>query len=217
MTTPPDSLELCEIFRSLCGETSRVGRPATFLRLSGCNLRCRWCDTQKAWEAGVFRPISWVLERILKEGDRLVVVTGGEPLLQPASLDLCQVLVQAGREVLFETNGSLDIAPLPHGVRVIMDIKPPGSGEFDHMDLKNLNRIKPGDEIKMVLSDRADFEWAVEFLKKHPPPKDVEVLLSPVAGLLNPGELARWILDAHLPVRLQIQLHKIIFPDGSEG
>lgn len=215
--TAPATLELCELFRSLCGETSQVGRPATFVRLSGCNLRCVWCDTQQAWQAGIVRPIQWVTERIVAQGDSLVVVTGGEPLLQPACINLCQALLQAGREVLVETNGSLDISPLPRGVRVIMDMKSPGSGEVEHMDVHNLKRLKPNDELKVVMSDRNDFDWAVELLGTHPLPAGVEVLFSPAAGRLNPESLARWILTARLPVRLQIQLHKIIFPDGCDG
>jgi Organic radical activating enzymes len=215
--TPPAKLELCELFRSLCGETSQVGRPATFVRLSGCNLRCRWCDTQKAWQPGVWRPLPWVTERVIAQGDSLVVVTGGEPLLQPACMNLCQALLQAGREVLVETNGSLDISSLPRGVRVIMDMKPPGSGEVERMDFNNLQRLKPTDELKVVMSDRNDFNWAVELLNTHPLPNGIEILFSPAAGRLDPGELARWILTAQLPVRLQIQLHKIVFPSGCDG
>jgi 7-carboxy-7-deazaguanine synthase len=157
------------------------------------------------------------MERIVAQGDSLVVVTGGEPLLQPACVNLCQALLQAGRTVLVETNGSLDISPLPRGVRVIMDMKPPGSGEVEHMDVQNLQRLKPGDELKMVLSDRIDFDWAVELLRTHPLPEGTEVLFSPAAGRLDPASLARWILEARLTVRLQIQLHKIIFPAGCDG
>jgi 7-carboxy-7-deazaguanine synthase len=215
--TPPARLELCELFRSLCGETSQVGRPATFVRLSGCNLRCQWCDTQKAWQPGVWRPIPWVMERIIAQGDLLVVVTGGEPLLQPACASLCHALLQAGREVLVETNGSLDISSLPRGVRVIMDMKPPGSGEVERMDFNNLQRLKHTDELKMVMSDRNDFDWAVELLNTRSLPKGIEVLFSPAAGRLDPGELARWILDTQLSVRLQLQLHKIVFQNGCDG
>ncbi len=157
------------------------------------------------------------MERIAAQGDSLVVVTGGEPLLQPACVNLCQALLQDGRTVLVETNGSLDISRLPRGVRVIMDMKPPGSGEVGHMDVQNLKRLKPGDELKVVLSDRIDFDWAVELLKTHPLPEGTEVLFSPAAGRLDPATLARWILEARLTVRLQIQLHKIIFPSGCDG
>jgi 7-carboxy-7-deazaguanine synthase len=187
-----------------------AGCPAVFLRLSGCNLRCSWCDTKKSWEPGSERNIGVLLERLLSCPERLVVVTGGEPLLQPEVLPLCRDLIDAGKCVLVETNGSLDISKVPKGVRVILDVKCPASGMSEHNDFDNLKRLRPGDEVKFVLADRGDFDWAVETLGRKKMP-DVPVLFSPAYGFLTPAECAKWILGNGLNVRMQVQLHRIVW------
>jgi len=163
-----DSLRVCEAFVSIAGETSLAGTPAVFLRLAGCNLRCRWCDTARAWEGGREVPLAALEALVLRQRPRLVVLTGGEPLLQPACLALAGRLRDAGRTVMVETNGSLDVGVVPPGVRCVMDLKPPGSGEHGRMSLANLGRLRPGDELKIVVADRADFDWAGGVLADHP-------------------------------------------------
>jgi 7-carboxy-7-deazaguanine synthase len=212
----PITLQVCELFRSIAGETTWAGLPATFVRLSGCNLRCSWCDTQKAWEPGRDMPLERVLE-LLGPDAGLAVVTGGEPLMQKGTVELCQRLLDRGWEALLETNGSLDVSEVPEGVRVILDIKTPSSGEHEKMDLDNLMRLKPGDEVKFVIADRKDFEWRAPLLRKHNLPENVNILFSAASDLLKPEKLAGWILESRLDVRLQVQLHKIIWPGGTEG
>jgi len=207
------------MFRSIAGETTHAGRPAVFVRLSGCNLRCRYCDTAYARSGGEALPLAKVLERVRRAGERLVVVTGGEPLLQPATRRLLRALRRDGREVLLETNGSLDIGGLPRGVRVILDIKCPGSGESRRNLRSNIGRLRSGDEVKFVVSDRRDFDWAVRYAARARIPPGVAVLFSPVQPGLAPGRLADWMLGANLPSksRLQIQLHRVLWPEGNEG
>ena len=211
------TLEVCELFRSIAGETTYAGLPAAFVRLSGCNLRCGWCDTKKAWEPGVDLPLERVVELLLKKDDHLIVVTGGEPLLQAGTVELCERLIERGREVLLETNGSLDVAGVPAGVRIILDVKTPSSGEHEKMDLDNLQRLRSGDEVKFVVAGREDFDWATSLLCEHNLPENVNILFSAASDLLEPEKLAGWILESNTAVRLQMQLHKIIWPGGAEG
>lgn len=212
-------LRVCEMFRSIAGETTHSGRPAVFVRLAGCNLRCRYCDTAYAQTRGEELPLSDVLRTIRRARERLVVVTGGEPLLQPATRSLLGTLRRDGREVLLETNGSLDIGGLPRGVRVILDVKCPGSGESRRNLRSNIGRLRSADEVKFVISDRRDFEWAVRYAARARIPAGVAVLFSPVQPGLAPGRLAGWMLGANLPAksRLQIQLHRVLWPKGNEG
>jgi 7-carboxy-7-deazaguanine synthase len=211
------TLQVCELFRSIAGETTRAGLPAAFVRLSGCNLRCSWCDTRKAWGPGTDMPLERVVELLIEKNDKLIVVTGGEPLLQAGTVGLCRRLVERGREVLLETNGSLDVSGVPAGVRIILDVKTPSSGEHEKMDLNNLSRLRSGDEVKFVIADRDDFDWAVSLLDAHNLPENVNILFSPASKLIRPEVLAGWILAGGLAVRLQLQLHKILWPDGDEG
>lgn len=211
------TLQVCELFRSIAGETTYAGLPAAFVRLSGCNLRCGWCDTQKAWDPGRDMPLERVVELLLKKDDHLIVVTGGEPLLQAGTVELCERLMEHGREVLLETNGSLDVAGVPAGVRIILDVKTPSSGEHEKMDLDNLQRLRPGDEVKFVVAGREDFAWAAALLDEHNLPENVNILFSPASDLVKPEQLAGWILESGLAVRLQLQLHKILWPGGAEG
>lgn len=214
----PPTLAVCELFRSIAGETTHAGRPALFVRFSGCNLHCRWCDTPQARGEGKRIEVAELLHRLSATADRLLVLTGGEPLLQPGLVDFCRGLLDAGKEILLETNGSLDIGVLPAEVKTILDMKAPSSGESESMRFENLLRLKAGDELKLVVADRQDFDWARRLLERWPLENAVHVLFSPVWGRLLPAELARWMLEG-VPgnARLQLQLHKYIWPDGGDG
>jgi len=215
-------LQVAECFVSLQGESTYAGLPCAFIRLSGCNLRCRYCDARYAYEeTGQRQSLADLLAYVERTPRAIVELTGGEPLLQANVIPLLQALVDRGRTVLLETNGSLDLSPIPNGVRTIMDVKCPGSGMASANRLENLAILKPLDEIKFVLSSRADYQWAVAFLNQHqllkagPPPNPI--LFSAVTGELAPTELAAWILEDGLPIRLQLQLHKILWPGIGRG
>ncbi|MFH0912027.1 MAG: radical SAM protein [Planctomycetota bacterium] len=211
-------LRVCEIFTSLQGETSRAGCPAVFVRLAGCNLACDWCDTVYAREEpGTPRTVEDVAARVLEEPIGLACITGGEPLLQEETPALCALLLQAGRTVLVETNGSFDTSVLPSPVIRILDMKAPSSGETGKMDLSNLARLNPRDEVKFVLADRADYAWAKDLLERHRLAQKATVLFGAVAGRLDPARLAEWILADRLAVRLQVQLHRVLWPDRTRG
>jgi len=217
MTKPEDTtVEVCEVFRSLQGETTWSGRPATFIRLAGCNLRCRYCDSDYARAAGEVRTVGDLLEGVDRFGE-VVVVTGGEPLVQPGTRVLLEGLVRAGHAVMVETNGSLDIGGLPPEVVRVVDVKCPGSGESDKNLWANLERLRPTDEVKLVLTDRADFDFAVDVVNRHDLEARCAVLLSPVVERLAPATLAEWILERGGSVRLQLQLHRILWPDRDRG
>ncbi|MDY0003105.1 MAG: radical SAM protein [Polyangia bacterium] len=206
------SFEICEIFRSLQGETTMAGLPGRFLRLAGCNLRCRYCDTAYARDAGTVMSLE-ALVAAVGAGDDLVIVTGGEPLLQPGTPDLLRALCDLGRQVILETNGSLDILGLDPRVHRIVDVKCPGSGEAQSNRWDNLDDLHAGDEVKLVLTGREDFDYALEVASRHDLLGRVPVLLSPASGYLPPSTLAEWILASGLGLRLQLQLHRLIWPD----
>ncbi|MEW5735757.1 MAG: radical SAM protein [Thermodesulfobacteriota bacterium] len=211
-------LAVTEIFYSIQGESTHAGKPCAFVRLSGCNLRCRWCDTSYAWGHGTPMEISEIAAIVLRYQCPLVEITGGEPLLQEETPELCARLRGEGLTVLVETNGSLNMDLLPPGVIRILDVKCPGSGQQDKNDPKNLERLREGDEVKMVLADREDYEFAREILVLNPGLCGRNaVSFSPVFGKLAPGDLARWVLDDRLRVRLALQLHKILFPPDARG
>lgn len=202
-------MKLCEIFSSIQGESSLAGIPMIFIRLTGCNLRCTYCDTKYAYTEGEEIPLEKILKKIRLFPFRFVEITGGEPLLQDEVYSLMDELVKE-YTVLLETNGSLSVERVNPNVKIIMDIKTPGSGMSDRNYLKNLELLKDIDEVKFVLTDRYDYEWAKNFIKNNSI-KIKEVLFSPVFGLLNPEELARWIIKDSLNVRLNLQIHKYIF------
>ncbi len=206
-------IKVNEIFFSIQGESSFRGYPCVFIRLTGCNCRCRYCDTRYAFRKGSLMSIGHILKRIEAYGCPLVEITGGEPLLQQETPALAQALLEAGYRVLVETNGTLDISLLPPECRCIMDIKCPGSGESEKNDWRNLDRLKEGDEVKCVIMDKKDYEWARDIIHKTGLTKKVGVHLSPVHSELAPEDLAQWILDDRLEVRLHLQLHKIIWPE----
>jgi len=210
-------IRVTEIFHSIQGESTQTGRRCSFVRLTGCNLRCVWCDTAYAFEGGEEMTVEEVVDRVAAHGSRLVLVTGGEPLSQSAVHDLMAALLDRDHEVMIETGGSLDIGPIDPRVRIVMDLKCPGSGMADRNRWENLSRLKPSDEIKFVIADRSDYEWARRTLEEHHLPRRCSVLLSPVHGEMDRRRLAEWILEDRLDVRLQIQLHKEIWPSDMRG
>lgn len=211
-------LTVFEIYRSIQGESTHVGRPCVFVRLAACNLRCRWCDTPYAFTGGKKMSIEDVLAAVVAEECRLVELTGGEPLLQPEAVPLMQRLVDAGYEVLLETGGHMSIADVPDEVHAIVDVKCPGSGESDKNDWANLDLVDANDEVKFVIADRADFDFACSVVRERRLGDRVAaVLFSPVFGELTPHRLAEWILEARVPARLQIQAHKYIWSPETRG
>ncbi|MBV2264583.1 MAG: 7-carboxy-7-deazaguanine synthase QueE [Thauera sp.] len=207
-------LRITEIFASLQGESTRVGLPTVFVRLTGCPLRCSWCDTEYAFSGGKTRALDDILAEVASHGLRHVCVTGGEPLAQKGCLALLAALCEAGHDVSLETSGALDIAGVDPRVSRIVDLKAPGSGELARNRWENLTLLNARDELKFVLADAADYEWAKRQIAEHGLAERCGVLLSPVAGALDPAELAGWIVRDRLPVRFQLQLHKILWNDA---
>lgn len=209
--TKPVSLKISEIFFSLQGETSRAGLPTVFVRLTGCPLRCVWCDTEYAFSGGRHVALPEILDEVARHGTRWVCVTGGEPLAQKACLPLLTALCDAGYDVSLETSGALDIAGVDPRVSRIVDLKAPGSGEFDKNRWENLALLNARDELKFVLKDRADYEWARDTIRERRLDALCPLLFSPVQGDLAPATLADWMLADRLPVRFQVQLHKLLW------
>jgi 7-carboxy-7-deazaguanine synthase len=207
-------LRITEIFASVQGESSRVGLPTVFVRLTGCPLRCTWCDTAYAFTGGSSRALDDILAEVARHGLRHVCVTGGEPLAQKGCLALLSALCDAGHEVSLETSGALDIADVDARVARIVDLKAPGSGEVDKNRYENIALLRANDEVKIVLADAADYDWARAQIATHALDRRCSVLLSPVAGELDPAELAEWVVRDRLPVRFQLQLHKILWNDA---
>ena len=204
-------LKIHEIFHSLQGESTRVGLPTVFVRLTGCPLRCGYCDTAYAFQGGENMTLPQILERVAVYGAHYVTVTGGEPLAQKGCIPLLKMLCDAGYDVSLETGGSLDTSHVDQRVSVILDIKTPGSGEVQKNLWTNLQHLKPTDEVKFVLCGREDYEWAKQVLADRGIADKCTVLFSPVYSQLNPTDLADWVLQDHLPVRMQVQLHKILW------
>ncbi|NMG31380.1 7-carboxy-7-deazaguanine synthase QueE [Aromatoleum evansii] len=212
--TASPRLRITEIFASIQGESTRVGLPTVFVRLTGCPLRCSWCDTEYAFQGGENRSIADVCDAVAAHGIRHVCVTGGEPLAQKSCLALLTALSDAGFSVSLETSGALDIAAVDPRVSRIMDLKAPGSGEVARNRWENLAHLAAHDEIKIVLADEADYAWAKAQIALHRLAERCTVLLSPVQGRLDPTLLAEWIVRDRLPVRFQLQLHKILWNDA---
>lgn len=214
----PVGLFLTEIFCSVQGESSLVGWPTVFVRLSGCNLRCSWCDTPYSFARGKFYPEDEIVQQVALHGVRHVCITGGEPLLQGGVHPLMRVLCDAGYIVSLETGGSLSTQEVDPRVCVILDVKCPGSGQVEKNDWENLQRLRPHDEVKFVLSDQKDYLFARELVEKEGIASRARaVLFSPVHGVLDPKELVGWILRDRLPVRLNLQTHKYIWSPTQRG
>ncbi|ALO46618.1 7-carboxy-7-deazaguanine synthase QueE [Pseudohongiella spirulinae] len=206
------NLRINEIFHSLQGESSTVGLPTTFVRLTGCPLRCGYCDTEYAFHEGRQLSFEQILQQVDDYGARHVCVTGGEPLAQPNCLPLLTALCDKGLQVSLETSGAMDIASVDSRVHVVMDLKTPGSNECDRNLESNIGCLKPIDEVKFVICDRRDYEWAKAKIDQYDLRNRVaEILLSPSFGQVAYRDLAQWIIDDRLPVRMQVQLHKIIW------
>lgn len=214
---PAGHLLIHEIYRSIQGESTFAGLPCVFVRLAVCNSRCVWCDTPHAFHQGEWLPVEEVLRRALALDCPLVEVTGGEPLLQDDVLPLMTKLADAGRTILLETSGAVDVAGVDPRVHVIMDLKCPDSGECENNYWPNLNRVKPTDEIKFVVASRRDFDWMVATVRRHNLAGRFTVLVSPVFGKVEPRELAEWVLTSGLPLRLQMQMHKLIWDPAARG
>jgi len=213
-----DQIRIHEIYESIQGESTFAGLPCTFVRLSRCNLRCRWCDTPQAFEGGTQLSRADVLEKALSFGTPLIELTGGEPLLQAGAFPLLRELCDSGRTVLLETSGERDISEVDPRVHRIMDLKAPGSDESHRNRWENIEHLTQRDEVKVVLADRADYEWAKGVIEEHGLVERVNaVLLSCVWGELDPKDLVQWVLEDHLPVRVQIQMHKVIWDADTQG
>ncbi|MBF0456736.1 MAG: radical SAM protein [Nitrospirae bacterium] len=216
---PDGTLHVCEIFTSIQGESSYAGLPCTFVRLTGCNLRCSYCDTKYAYYEGTVLTIGEIAETAASSGTRLIEITGGEPLLQTETAALALRLSDMGLTILIETNGSVDISclkaiPL---VTVIMDIKTPSSDMSEYNDYSNIARLTRDDEVKFVIGSRDDYTWAAQIIRQYRIDNMCQVLMSPLETSLNPATLIKWILDDKLAVRLNIQLHKYIFGPDARG
>ncbi|MBN1769956.1 MAG: 7-cyano-7-deazaguanine synthase QueC [Deltaproteobacteria bacterium] len=217
-TAQPATVRVLELYRTLQGETTFAGAPCVIVRCSGCPLRCSYCDTAYARQSeGLELSVEEVVRSVAELGPGIVAVTGGEPLAQPGALALLRALCDTGRTVLLETSGAFDIAPVDPRVRRILDVKTPGSGMEEHNRPENRALLRPTDELKLVLVDRADYEWSRELVRRERLAERCTVLFSPVHGKLAPAELAKWILDDGLPVRLQLQLHRLVWPDRDRG
>jgi 7-carboxy-7-deazaguanine synthase len=206
-------LRITEIFLSLQGEADAVGWPTVFVRLTGCPLRCEYCDTSYAFSGGESMSIDAVMAAVAEHKTRHVCVTGGEPLAQKGCLELLRRLCDAGHEVSLETSGALDISGVDARVSRVMDIKTPCSGEAAKNRYENIALLRSHDQVKLIISDHNDYEWAVAVLKRYHLNERCTVLFSPAFGTITPRQLAGWIIEDHLPVRFQMQLHKLLWGD----
>ena len=211
-------LTVNEIFYSIQGESTYAGRPCVFVRLTACDLRCSWCDTPYAFVEGRKVSVDDLVREVERHDCPLVEITGGEPLLQEDVYPLMDCLLADGKTVLIETGGHLSVERIPAAVVKVMDIKCPGSGEADRADWKNLDRLRGQDQVKFVIRDRVDYEYACDVLRRHDLARRcAATLFSPVHGVLDPKQLAMWVLDDGLPVRVQLQLHKYIWGSEARG
>jgi 7-carboxy-7-deazaguanine synthase len=210
-------MRVTEIFHSIQGESTFAGRPCVFVRLTGCPLRCTWCDTEYAFFGGTDQSVDDILDTVRSYGCPLVEVTGGEPLAQPETPTLLRRLCEDGFTVLLETSGAVATSLVDPAVRIILDVKCPGSGMTDRMHWPSLERLRPHDEAKFVLQDRRDYDWAKGVLQRFNLADRCPVLFSPVFGTLDPRQLAEWLLEDRLAIRLQLQLHKHIWAPDMRG
>ncbi len=210
-------IKINEIYLSVQGESTHTGLPCIFIRLTGCNLRCSWCDTAYAFYEGTNMSIDEILQKVESFGIHLVEITGGEPLMQDNVYTLMKRLIERGYKVMLETGGSISLKRVPKDVIKIMDLKCPGSSEQEKNNLDNLKLLAPHDEVKFVILDKKDYEWSRDIIKKYKINETAQILLSPVFEKLELKEMVKWILEDRLPVRLQTQLHKIIWDKNTIG
>ncbi|MGC4115337.1 MAG: radical SAM protein [Myxococcales bacterium] len=210
------TMRVTEIFQSIQGETTHAGRPCAFVRFTGCDRRCNYCDSTYAWQGGTEMAAEEILQRLSAFKTRFVTLTGGEPMLQKGIEDLCVRLLAEGWEVAMETHGQAPLEALPSGVRRIVDAKTPGSGAEDRTFV-NLSNLRPGDEVKFVVSSRADFDWAVDVSRRFGLEGKAPILLSPVFGRVEPKDLVGWLLESGLDGRLSLQIHKFIWAPDARG
>lgn len=208
-------VRITEIYASIQGESTHVGKPCVFVRLTGCNLRCVWCDSTFTFTGGTWRSVEEVAEEAHALGIHTIEVTGGEPLVQRGAITLMHDLLAKGHEVLLETSGSRPIGEVPDGVHIILDLKPPDSGEERANLWSNLPLLRAKDEVKVVIASRGDYEWARDVVRRHALP--CPVLFSPAWGHVGLQELAAWILEDRLDVRFQLQLHKVVWGADTQG
>ena len=222
MSKPPSiprdrRLRLTEMYASVQGESTHVGKPCLFIRLTGCNLRCRWCDSEFTFTGGENRDLHEVVAEAHAYGIHTIEITGGEPLLQKTAIPLMERLLELGHEVLLETSGSLPIAPVPDPVHIIMDLKCPDSDEGDANLWENIAALQANDEVKFVIASRRDYEWARAVTRDRALADRCTVLFSPVWGEIDAAALVDWIVEDRLPVRFQLQAHKVIWPADARG
>ena len=210
-------IKINEIYLSVQGESTHTGLPCIFIRLTGCNLRCSWCDTAYAFHEGKNMSIDEILQKVANFGIHLVEITGGEPLMQDNVYTLMRRLIKKGYKVMLETGGSISLERVPKEVIKIMDLKCPGSGEQEKNNLDNLKLLVPHDEVKFVILDKKDYEWSRDIIKRYKINETARILISPVFDKLELKEIVKWILKDRLPVRLQTQLHKIIWDKNTIG
>ena len=210
-------IKINEIYLSVQGESTHTGLPCIFIRLTGCNLRCSWCDTAYAFHEGKNMSIDEILQKVANFEIHLVEITGGEPLMQDNVYTLMRRLIEKGYKVMLETGGSISLERVPKEVIKIMDLKCPGSGEQEKNNLDNLKLLLPHDEVKFVILDKKDYEWSRDIIKRYKINETAHILISPVFDKLELKEIVKWILEDRLPVRLQTQLHKIIWDKNTIG
>jgi len=212
-----ERLRVIEVYASVQGESTWAGLPCVFIRLAGCNLRCSWCDSEFTFTGGEYRAIADVVREVAALGISLVEVTGGEPLAQRQAIALVEALMEEDFTVLIETSGSIDISDVPEGAHIIMDLKPPDSGEVAANRMDNLDILRSGDEVKFVLASRRDYEWSRDVVRQHELSSRFVVLFSTAFGLLDPALVSDWLCEDKLAVRLQLQMHKYIWPPEARG
>jgi 7-carboxy-7-deazaguanine synthase len=212
-----ERLRVIEVYASVQGESSFVGLPCVFVRLAGCNLRCTWCDSVYTFTGGAHRSIDDVVAEVARHGIGLVEVTGGEPLVHRQAIPLMERLLAAGHTVLLETSGSRDIGHVPAGVHIILDLKPPDSGEERANLWSNIPKLKAKDEVKFVIASRRDYEWSRDVVAREGLAERCGVLFSPVFGAIEPRDIVAWMLADRVPARFQVQLHKVIWPAAERG
>ena len=210
-------MKVCEIFASIQGESTYAGVPCTFVRLTGCNLRCTYCDTQYAYDEGEDLSEDDIVREVSRFGLKTVEITGGEPLLQSDVHRLVKRLLDEGYRVLIETNGSREISGIDRRAVIILDIKTPGSGMAGQMNISNLAALKPSDELKFVITSREDYEWSKDFIRSHALAGKCSLLFSPVTGTVDARDLSQWIIEDRLEVRLNVQIHKYLFGPDCRG